>query len=60
MEAQGSGGVLSGDCHCGAVRPSVRLPDGFSTIRRCSCSYCRMRGPVAVSARVGDLRIQRS
>lgn len=37
-------------CHCGAVQFDVRLTDGLNTIRRCSCSYCRMRGAVAVSA----------
>lgn len=58
MEPEGPGGVLGGGCQCGAVRFSVRLFDGFSTIRRCSCSYCRMRGAIAVSARVGDLSLQ--
>ncbi len=42
-------------CHCGAVRFRARLTDGFRTARRCSCSYCRMRGAVAVSAAVGDI-----
>jgi len=42
-------------CHCGAVRFRVALSDGFNTIRRCTCSYCRMRGAVAVSARLADL-----
>lgn len=37
-------------CHCGAVRFRVRLSDGFNTARRCSCSFCRMRGAIAVSA----------
>ena len=37
-------------CHCGAVQFEVRLTDGLTTARRCSCSYCRMRGAVAVSA----------
>ena len=37
-------------CHCGAVQFTVRLTDEFNTIRRCSCSYCRMRGAVAASA----------
>ena len=37
-------------CHCGSVRFQVRLTDGLNTIRRCTCSYCRMRGAVAVSA----------
>jgi hypothetical protein len=42
-------------CHCGRVRFRVRLTDGFRTVRRCSCSYCRMRGAVAVSAQLGDI-----
>ncbi len=37
-------------CHCGSVRFEVNLSDGLNTARRCSCSFCRMRGAVAVSA----------
>lgn len=48
-----------GQCHCGAVRFDVQLSDGFNTIRRCTCSYCRMRGAVAVSAAVGGIRFIR-
>jgi len=46
-----------GACHCGGVRFEVTLSDGFDTIRRCTCSYCRMRGAVAVSAPAGGVRI---
>ena len=42
-------------CHCGAVQFRVRLLDGFGGVRRCSCSYCRMRGAIAVSARLEDI-----
>lgn len=49
--------LLNGACHCGAVRFEVELMDGFGTVRRCSCSICRMRGAVAVSARLGSLRV---
>jgi hypothetical protein len=49
-------GTLRGSCHCGAVRFEVRLSDGFRTIRRCTCSLCRMRGAVAVSAELGGIR----
>ena len=42
-------------CHCGAVRFSVRLLDGFDTRRRCTCSFCRMRGAVVVSSRLQDI-----
>ncbi|WP_102226127.1 GFA family protein [Acidimangrovimonas sediminis] len=44
-------------CHCGTVKLRVRLADGFNTIRRCTCSYCRMRGAIAVSAKLADLEI---
>ena len=47
----------SGQCHCGAVRFEATLSDGFNTIRRCTCSYCRMRGAVAVSAEIGGISI---
>ena len=42
-------------CHCGSVQFSIRLTDEFNTIRRCSCSYCRMRGAIAVSAQLADI-----
>jgi hypothetical protein len=47
----------TGVCHCGAVRFRVRLSDGLRSARRCTCSYCRMRGAVAVSAALGELEI---
>ena len=46
---------LEAACHCGTVRSKVRLTDGFKTARRCNCSYCRMRGAVAVSAELGAI-----
>jgi len=48
---------IDGACHCGTVRFRVRLTDGFRTARRCTCSYCRMRGAVAVSAPAGGIEI---
>jgi hypothetical protein len=48
---------IDGACHCGSVRFHVGLLDGLHSARRCSCSYCRMRGAIAVSARLEDLRI---
>jgi hypothetical protein len=48
-----------GACHCGSVQFEVTLLDGVKTARRCTCSMCRMRGAVAVSARLADLRITR-
>jgi hypothetical protein len=48
---------IDGACHCGTVRFRARLSNGFHTARRCTCSYCRMRGAVAVSAPVGGIEI---
>jgi len=48
---------MRGKCHCGAVQFEVELSDGFNTVRRCTCSYCRMRGAVAASAALGGLHI---
>lgn len=39
-----------GACHCGAVRFTARLACGLSTAARCDCSFCRMRGAVALTA----------
>lgn len=51
--------IRDGGCHCGAVRFRVRLSDGLNTARRCSCSFCRMRGAVAVSAPLDGFEILR-
>ena len=42
-------------CHCGSVQFEVQLTDGLNTIRRCSCSYCRMRGAIAASAELDGI-----
>ena len=49
--------TLTGRCHCGAVRFSATLGDGFRSIRRCTCSYCRMRGAVVAMAAMGGVEI---
>lgn len=48
--------IKTGQCHCGAVRFEAVLSDGFNTIRRCTCSYCRMRGAIAASVELGKIR----
>ena len=48
---------IDGACHCKAVRFHVRLTNGLHTARRCNCSYCRMRGAVAVSADLDGIEI---
>jgi hypothetical protein len=49
--------VRSAACHCGTVRFTVALSDGVRTAKRCNCSYCRMRGAVAVSASLDDIKV---
>lgn len=44
-------------CHCGSVKFKVILSDGLNTARRCNCSYCRMRGAIAVSAPLSGIEI---
>jgi len=48
---------IDGACHCGTVRFHVRLANGLRSARRCTCSYCRMRGAIAVSANLDDIKI---
>ncbi len=49
--------IKTGQCHCGAVRFEAMLSDGFNSIRRCTCSYCRMRGAVVVTAGTNGMKI---
>ena len=42
-------------CHCKTVRFEVALADGLTKLRRCNCTYCRMRGAVALSANLEDI-----
>lgn len=44
-------------CHCGAVQMRVHLTNGLNTARRCDCSFCRMRGAVAVTAPLDGVQI---
>jgi len=48
---------VSARCHCGAVKFTVELSDGLNTARRCNCSYCRMRGAVAVTAPLSGITV---
>jgi hypothetical protein len=48
---------IRGSCHCRGVQFEVELANGLRSARRCDCSYCRMRGAVAVSAKLGGVSI---
>lgn len=48
--------VMEGACHCGTVRFTVTLSEDLASARRCSCSYCAMRGAIAVTAPLDGIR----
>ena len=49
--------VREGQCHCGSVRFRVTLSEDLRSVRRCTCSYCRMRGAVVAMAEMGGIEI---
>lgn len=49
--------VKLAQCHCGSVKFSVKLSNGLDTVRRCNCSFCEMRGAVAVSAPLSGIKV---
>ena len=51
----GDAGTRLGRCHCGAVRFEATLVDDLASVRRCTCSYCRMRGAVVAMAKTGGV-----
>lgn len=58
IDAQSSDPVkLNGSCHCGAVKFTVTLTEGFVSARRCTCSLCRMRGAVALTSTPADFEL---
>jgi hypothetical protein len=48
--------VWNAACHCKAIQFEVKLTDGLNTARRCTCSFCRMRGAIAVTAELGGIK----
>src|SRR5688500_10668280 len=44
-------------CHCKAVLFELYLPNGLENPRRCDCSMCRMRGAIAASVTLENLKI---
>jgi hypothetical protein len=48
--------LLSGSCHCGAVR--LALPSAPEKATRCNCSICRRLGAVWAYYEVGTVRIE--
>lgn len=49
--------IMAGRCHCGAVHFEATLSDGFNSIIRCTCSYCRMRGAVVAAVEAGGIKL---
>lgn len=49
--------TVEGGCHCGAIRYRALLSEGWSSARRCNCSYCEKRGAVALSVPLDGFEI---
>ena len=49
--------TINGSCHCGAVKFTTTLTNGFASARRCTCSICRMRGAVAPTSTPAEFEI---
>ncbi len=47
----------TGGCHCGAVRFEVSLNNSLRSVRRCNCSYCRMRGSIVAMTALNGIEI---
>lgn len=56
MDKAGDMETRQGQCHCGAVRFAVDLPEGLSQVARCNCSICAMKGVVMAFAPRSALR----
>lgn len=51
--------IHKASCHCKAVQFELSLPNGLENPRRCNCSMCRMRGAIAASVKLEDLKISK-
>ena len=49
--------VHEAQCHCGAVRLRLTLPNGIENPRRCDCSMCRRRGAIVASVNLSNLEV---
>ncbi|WP_408097518.1 GFA family protein [Peredibacter sp. HCB2-198] len=49
--------IHKASCHCKAVIFELHLPNGLENPRRCDCSMCRMRGTIAASVSLENLKI---
>ncbi len=49
--------IHTGQCHCGAVKFTVKLPNGLEKLRRCDCSMCRRKGAIVASVTLSNLTI---
>lgn len=50
--------TYNGNCHCGAFKYSISLPE-ITSATDCSCSMCQRKGYLFVDAKAGPLVIHR-
>ena len=56
MRVIGEAATVAGGCHCGAVRFSVDLPEGWLP-HLCDCSLCGMKGSVLIDLPLDALEV---
>ena len=49
--------IYSGACHCKAVQFEIYLPEGLTNLKRCNCSFCRMRSAIMGFVKKDDFKI---
>ena len=49
--------VHKGQCHCGGVKFTVRLPQGLLNPCRCNCSMCKRKGAIMSPVEMADFTV---
>lgn len=48
---------MTATCHCGAVEITGFAPEGFDTVARCDCSFCKRRQAANIDVLSDTLRV---
>ena len=56
MRLTGAAGTYEGGCHCGGVRFSVTLPEGWNA-HLCDCTLCGMKGNIMIDVPLSALTV---
>jgi hypothetical protein len=48
---------ITATCHCGAVELTGHAPDGFDSVARCDCSFCKRRQAANIDVLSATLKV---